>query len=126
MTQKNILLQDVNAHIEDLKNEANSHAVSRVQRLINRNIDNNEEWERFLSTFQSIHSSFLNKLNQFSNNLTSNEIRFASLMKMNLTSKEIASILNVSNEGVKKARYRLRKKLSLDSDINIQDYLLGM
>jgi DNA-binding CsgD family transcriptional regulator len=48
------------------------------------------------------------------------------MMKMNISSKEIAALLNISDPGVKKARYRLRKKLGVDSDVNIQEFLLGM
>ncbi len=126
MTHKNTLLQDVRDGISELKNAENSHAISRLLRPINRSINNNEEWDQFLTTFKSIHSSFLNKLKNMSAALTSNEIRLASLMKMNLSSKEIASMLNISSDGVKKARYRLRKKLGLESKINIQDFLLWM
>jgi DNA-binding CsgD family transcriptional regulator len=48
------------------------------------------------------------------------------LLKMNLSSKEIANILNISAEGIKKARYRLRKKLSINSDETLQDMIISM
>lgn len=126
MTQKNTVLQNVRDRIQDLKTSENAYQVSRLIRNINQGINNSDEWEKFLATFKSIHSSFLEKLHALSDGLTSSEIRLASLMKMNLSSKEIASILNISDEGVKKARYRLRKKLGLASEVVIQDYLLSL
>lgn len=126
MTQKNNLLKTVSTHIADIKSDTNAHALSRILRIINRGLDDSEEWDNFLGTFRSIHSSFLEQLQAMADNLTSHEVRLASLMKMNLSSKEIATMLNISDEGVKKARYRLRKKLGLDSEVNIQDYLLRL
>jgi len=126
MTQKNNLLKSVSTHIADVKSESNSHAISRIIRIINRSLDDSKEWDQFLATFRSIHSSFLERLQSLTENLTPNEVRLASLMKMNLSSKEIATMLNISDDGVKKARYRLRKKLGLASEINIQEYLLSL
>ncbi|MEZ4827610.1 MAG: LuxR C-terminal-related transcriptional regulator [Bacteroidia bacterium] len=48
------------------------------------------------------------------------------LMKMNLSTKEIATILNITPESVNKARYRLRKKLNLDTDQNLQQFILAL
>ena len=126
LTQKNTLLQNLKLQIESLKNEKNGQSVSKLIKTIQQNVENSDEWDQFLQTFKSIHSSFLMKLHAMSENLTSGEIRIASLMKMNLSSKEIATMLNITDDGVKKARYRLRKKLGLESDINIQDYLLSL
>ena len=126
ITQKNNLLQELHMRIKDLKNQDNAHSITRLLRTIQRNIENADEWDKFLQTFKSIHNSFLDKLQQLAQNLTSNEVRLASLIKMNLTSKEIAGMLNISDDGVKKARYRLRKKLGLASEVNIQDFLLGL
>lgn len=126
MTQKNNLLQDLMAKIEDLKTDQNKNAISKLMRNIKINIENNDEWDKFLSTFTSIHQSFIVSLQSMCGSLTSSEIRLASLMKMNLSSKEIATMLNITDEGVKKARYRLRKKLGLDSEVNIQDWVMAL
>ena len=48
------------------------------------------------------------------------------LLKMNLTSKEIANILNISNDGIKKARYRLRKKLNLSTEESLQEIVIAL
>jgi len=58
-------------------------------------------------------------------NMTKSEMRLIALLKMNLSSKDIADTLNISDEGIKKARYRLRKKPNLDSEDDLQAFLLS-
>ncbi|MGB5236435.1 MAG: LuxR C-terminal-related transcriptional regulator, partial [Flavobacteriaceae bacterium] len=58
--------------------------------------------------------------------ITKNELRLMALLKMNLSSKEIATILNISSEGIKKARYRLRKKLDISSEESLQEMVLSL
>jgi DNA-binding CsgD family transcriptional regulator len=125
MQKKNAVLHELKEGLKPFK----QHRLPRLPsllRLIDQNIGSNEEWDTFLHTFHSLHTSFMDKLQALSSELTANEIRLASLLRMNLSSKEIASLLNITNEGVKKARYRLRKKLALDSGTNIQEFLLGL
>jgi DNA-binding CsgD family transcriptional regulator len=58
--------------------------------------------------------------------ITSNELRLMALLKMNLSSKEIANILNITPEGIKKARYRLRKKMNISSDESLQGQIISL
>jgi DNA-binding CsgD family transcriptional regulator len=58
--------------------------------------------------------------------VSNNDLRLMSLLKMNLSSKEIANILNISVEGVKKARYRLRKKLNLNTEESQQELVIEL
>jgi len=58
--------------------------------------------------------------------VSNNDLRLMSLLKMNLSSKEIANILNISVEGVKKARYRLRKKLNLNTEESPQELVIEL
>jgi DNA-binding CsgD family transcriptional regulator len=50
----------------------------------------------------------------------------SAMMKMNLNTKEMASILNITPDSVKKARYRLRKKFELEPEASVEDYLMTM
>jgi len=58
--------------------------------------------------------------------VTKNELRFMALLKMNMSSKEIATILNISPDGIKKARQRLRKKMSLTPDVSLENTVVGI
>ncbi len=128
MAQKNEFLANVNDSLTNIKQAAANEEKLKLQkviRTINRDMESNETWEKFLESFKEVHHSFTEMLvNQYQ--LSANELRLATMMKMNMNSKEIASLLNISLEGVKKARYRLRKKLGLESDVNIQEYLLAL
>lgn len=75
--------------------------------------------------FSSIHQAFMDELKAQYGEFSNTEWRLISLMKMNLSSKDIANILRISPDGVKKARYRLRKKMDLASEVDIQDYLIS-
>jgi len=55
--------------------------------------------------------------------MTNNEKRLASLLRLDLSSKQIASILNISPKSVEVNRYRLRKKLKVDPKINLTDFI---
>jgi len=124
MAHKNTLLKEIQEEITQLETPQNTQSVSKLNRIINRHVNDTDDWDYFLNSFKSVHSSFFKELQSMAENLTSNDIRLASLLKMNMSSKEIATMLNISNEGVKKARYRLRKKIQLPGEHNLQDFLL--
>jgi len=70
-----------------------------------------------------VHPDFLKRIQEKNETLSPGEQRLACLLKMNLFTKQMATILCISNEGVKKARYRLRKKLGLNSEVNLSEFL---
>ncbi|OYT16568.1 MAG: hypothetical protein B7C24_07045 [Bacteroidetes bacterium 4572_77] len=81
-------------------------------------------WSEFDKIFKNIHSDFYNKLLEICPNLTASEIKIAALLKLNLSTKEIAAITFKSEGGIKTTRYRLRKKLALTSDENLVPFLM--
>ena len=81
-------------------------------------------WNEFDKIFKNIHSGFYEKLLEICPELSPTEIKMAALLKLNLTTKEIAAISFKSEGGIKTARYRLRKKLDLSSDENLIPFLL--
>ncbi len=127
LCRKNELLASLQQEIASLSKEAagNRKNFHRLSRSIEKDLQSDEDWNQFLATFEQVHPNFLNQLRLQADRLTPAEQRLACLFKMNLSSKEIATVLNISNEGVKKARYRLRKKLDVPSDVNLQDYLIN-
>ena len=88
---------------------------------------NNNEWAELMSYFGQIHPNFFSTLKQIVNDkLSSSEMRLCMLLRLNLSSKEIADILHITPDSVRIARYRLRKKLPLESKDDLQDYLLNL
>ena len=128
LAQKNTFMVSLKESIASLIDEGEDKVATQARKIvrqINQSMGDDDQWDEFMASFTKVHQSFLRHIQSMSSDLTSNDIRLASLLRMNLSSKDIASMLNISAEGVKKARYRLRKKLGLDSEVNIQDYLLG-
>lgn len=83
-------------------------------------------WEEFEKIFNNIHSEFFQKLLEICPDISPSEIKIAALLKLNLTTKEIAAIAFKSESGVKSTRFRLRKKLGLNSDDNLIPFLMNL
>lgn len=99
---------------------------SEIKKVIKINAVNKHEWESFESNLSQIHNEFIRALSRKYPQLTSKDIRLCIYLKMNLSSKEIAPLMNISFRGVELHRYRLRKKLGIQADINISKYMLGI
>lgn len=115
------VLKEVNA----TENPDDAKRLRSIQRSIKDDLKSSEVWEQFIQSFKSINQNFMKiMVEQF--DLTANELRLASLLKMNFNNKEIASLLNITNEGIKKARYRLRKKLNLEVGESLEDLIFNI
>ncbi len=97
---------------------------SEIKKAIKINSVNKHEWEAFESNINQIHKEFITNLTHQYKNLTPKDIKLCIYLKMNLSSKEIAPLLNISFRGVELHRYRLRKKLGLMQDENLTKFLL--
>ena len=104
----------------------NPKNYQKVINTINLDINNDNNWEQFRSYFEDVHRDFNSKVMRNYPEVSNNDLRLMSLLKMNLSSKEIANILNISIEGVKKARYRLRKKLNLNTEESLQELVIEL
>ncbi len=84
------------------------------------------EWEKFAKHFDKVHSDFTSVLKEKHPTISNNEIKLCAYLRMNLSTKEIAQLLNISVRGVEISRYRLRKKLALATEVNLFDYLINL
>lgn len=106
--------------------KAGSREFEKIIRLIDNELDVTQEWKQFTEHFDQVHANFLKKLKEHSPALTNTELKLAAYLRLNLTSKEIAHLMNISIRGVETGRYRLRKKLGITSnDINLYDFLMA-
>jgi tetratricopeptide (TPR) repeat protein len=101
------------------------HDINRIIRDIEQNTQKNI-WKEFDTIFRNIHTEFYKKLLEKCPELTSSEIKIAALLKLNLNTKEIAAMTIKSEEGIKSARYRLRKKLQITSDEHLIPFLMQL
>lgn len=85
-----------------------------------------KEWDNFNLYFGTVHGNFFSRINNEFPDLTTSEKRLASLIRMNLTNREIASILNIESTSVKIAKYRLKKKLNLNEETDIHSFFQNL
>src|SRR6202008_1519761 len=97
-----------------------------VFRLLNDSEKNDDDWNHFAMYFDQVHNNFLGTMKTKFPNLSSTDLKLCAYLRLNLTSKEIAQLLNISLKGVEISRYRLRKKLQLSTDINLYDFLIDI
>jgi DNA-binding CsgD family transcriptional regulator len=93
--------------------------ANQIFDIIDHNLSDKNDWKIFSSHFDEAHSNFLKKIKSDHSDLTPNDLRLCAFLKMNLSSKEIAALLNISLRSVEVKRYRLRKKLNLEHDQNL-------
>ena len=100
--------------------------LDKLLALVNNNIVSDEEsWNMFQANFDRIHENFFRNLKQQYPDLTSGDLRFCALLRLNLPTKEIAKLLNISIRGVDAARYRLRKKFNLPQEDSLTDFMIN-
>jgi ligand-binding sensor domain-containing protein len=104
-------------------NEAKAH-LRKVLRSIASEMTMENNWEQFELHFNQIHEDFLVRIRKEFPDLTHSDIRLISYLKLNLSSKEIAPLLNLTVRGVEASRYRIRKKLNLSPNVNLTEFIL--
>lgn len=93
---------------------------------INQSFNHERNWKEFTLAFEQVHQQFLEKLKKFSNELTSADMRLIALLKMNLDSGDIATLLGISTDSLRVSRYRLRKKLNLAQGDNLSAFIQAL
>lgn len=110
-----------------LENETDMNKLkSEINKAIKINAINKHEWEIFETNLNQIHNEFISSLARKYPNLTSKDIKLCVYLKMNLSSKEIAPLMNITFRGVELHRYRLRKKLGLSPEENLNKFMLDI
>jgi DNA-binding CsgD family transcriptional regulator/ligand-binding sensor domain-containing protein/cell division protein FtsB len=99
-------------------------SVDKVIKIIDKNLNNTDDWKMFQEAFNNADKNFLKKLKTLHTELTPNDLRLCAYLRLNLSSKEIAPLLNISPRSVEVKRYRLRKKMNLPHDVNLTNYIL--
>ena len=94
-----------------------------LQSIIREGEFSENSWAHFYDNFDLIHKSFFRTLRHRHPDLTTNDLRICAYLRLNMSTKELADIMGVTLKGAEAAKYRLRKKLSLPSDISISEYL---
>lgn len=127
--QKNELLQQLQRKINTAKQagpEKQSRMLEDLARTVRQYVNIDKDWEDFKRFFEEVHTDFLKILKEKHPDLSSNDLKICNLTRLNLSVKESASILGISPESAKTARYRLRKKLGIGPEEELLDYFLRL
>lgn len=127
LMSSNEFIQDVRKKIEsNIDGNGSTRDLMEIIKIIDNNLADNDSWDKFAYHFDQVHGDYLKKLSKNNINLSPREIKLAAFLRMNMSSKEISSLMNISTRGVELARHRLRKKLKLKRDQNLVEYLIDL
>ena len=127
LLQKRELLNKIKEEIIKVKEEPEvdqqTKKIRRIIKLINEQLEVNDDWERFSLYFDKVNNDFLRILKDNFPLLTPTDLKLCAYLRLNISTKAIADLLNLSIRGVESSRYRLRKKLDLSNDVSLFDFL---
>jgi DNA-binding CsgD family transcriptional regulator len=126
MRQKNSLIDQFKNEIDILKQNTPLAVIKEreetLQKLNSSTILTEEDWKKFKKMFDDVYKGFFNRLNIKFPQLTVSEVRLMALIKLEHTNNEMASMLGISAESVRIARFRLRKKLAIQSNADLFEF----
>jgi len=124
LSSKNTVLKEV-LHKAGQANGENQKQIiyDNIIEVVKNNLNTQAESHKFIHHFNEVHPDFFNKLKVICKDLTENNMRMCAYFKMGMTTKQVATILNVSGETVKNGRYRLKKKLMLKEEDSLDDFV---
>ncbi|MCF6170618.1 MAG: tetratricopeptide repeat protein [Bacteroidales bacterium] len=127
IVNKNEALTNIKAEIlTGSKAKGNEDFIPDLIRLINNNIDIDQNWQKFKLSFEKVHPGFFDKLNRKHPGLSETYIRLTAYIRIRLTTSESAQLLNVTVASVKKSRQRLRKKFGLDTGASLFEFVASI
>ena len=120
-----------NEFLNGIKNELKEkdfkgQDLKKVIKIIDENLNNTDDWKLFEEAFNNADKDFLKHIKSIHPSLTPNDLRLCAYLRLNLTSKEIAPLLNISYRSVEVKRYRLRKKMGLPHESSLTSYILEL
>lgn len=127
LMNNNQAIKDALRKIESQLDEGGSNQeMKRIIKDIDKDISNKDSWDQFAYHFDQVHGDYLKKLSKNNVKLSPREIKLAAFLRMNMSTKEISKMMNITERSVELARHRLRKKLKLERDQNLVEYLIEL
>jgi DNA-binding CsgD family transcriptional regulator len=126
LMKKNELLALIKDDLKRTGEDRDDKSIKSVINTINKSISNDDSWTIFKEAFNNADNDFLKKIKQRHPSLTPNDLRLCAYLRLNLSSKEIAPLLNISVRSVEVKRYRLRKKIDLPHETGVVEYILSI
>lgn len=116
--------EEVINHKTTLGTQYPNKYYDKLIRLLDENLSSEDDWAIFQTNFDRIHENFFRNLHINYPELTSNDLRFCAYLRLNLSSKDIAHLMNISLKGVEVGRYRIRKKIGIPSTKSLTEFMI--
>lgn len=126
LSGRNQMIEEVLSELAELPQLSKDVPLVNHITALKNHLKTDDEWNNFITHFEEVNQTFLNTLKAKHPGLTANDIRFISYIYMNLSTKEIASMLNVTAEACRKRKERISVKMELPADVNFYDYLTSL
>lgn len=126
LSSRNEMLADIIKNIKNQPDLAGKPELLRYVSQLNKHIKNESQWDDFFTHFEEANHGFLSALKTKHPNLRSNDIRFLSYVYMNLSIKEMSSLLNITTDACRKRKERISKKMGLHETSELYSYLSGL
>jgi len=123
---KNQFLEDLKGEIRKIETDEHqpkSRELHRLTRSIENELTQKNYWDQFQLTFNQVHQDFVHKLHLRHPHISATESRLCCFIRMGFSNTEIAAILNITVNGVEQSKYRLKKKLELEKDGSLNEYI---
>ena len=124
LINKNEFMLSVRDALKSMSKQDSKDVAKKLVKEIERNLEEDDGWEQFTKHFDQVHGDFLTRIKNKHPDLTPQEIKLCAYLRLNMSTKEIANLLNISVRGVEISRYRLRKKLGISRETNLVDYMM--
>lgn len=116
--------EELAQRLKNIQSQAVTDEFKPILRVLDDAEKSDADWDRFASHFDEVNNNFLSTLKKKYPVLSATDLKLCAYLRMNLSSKEIAQLMNISVKGVEVSRYRLRKKLELHTEVNLFDFLI--
>ena len=123
LSGRNTLIEDVIASLSKIPELSKNTSLSAHIKTLKDHLKTDDEWDSFITHFEEVNQGYLNRLKTLHPSLTANDIRFICYIYMNLSTKEIASMLNITLEACRKRKERIAAKMELKDSSHLYDYL---
>ena len=127
--KKNNILSKIQSDLQSIyssiENDKGRNNISSLIKRIDKEIDSERQWKVFNLHIEQVYEDLFKKLKERYPDLTPRELNLCAYLRMNISSKEIATLMNISARGVEISRYRIRKKLRLDRDANLTEFMIN-
>lgn len=130
LVQKGEILSNIQQELEKTLEKKTTaeirEDIRRISRMLQYDAALDNDWEQFAYHFDQVYGDFLKRLRERYPQLSTHDYRLCAYLRLNLSTKEIAHLLNISVRGVEGSRYRLRKKLDLPGDENLVEFMMNV